>query len=128
MPPPTQRHPEEARSAVSKDAWWSCSTRKAVARLPPRPKKPAQELAGGAFGDAAVNLRAVVAGRLVEDARAVLDPAALCIVGGEIEPADPREPDRRGAHRARLQRDVEIAVSELLHPQLPGAFAQRQHL
>src|SRR6266851_3103167 len=97
-------------------------------KLPPRPKESAQEVAGGAFGDATVDLRAVVAGRLVEDPRAVLDPAAFRIVGGKIEPADPRQADRRGAHRAGLQRHVEIAAGEPLCAEPRGTFAQHQHL
>ena len=64
--------------------------------------------------DPAVDLRRVVAGRLIEDARPVLDAAALGIRCAVIEPADARERDRRRAHGARLQRHVEIAAGEPL--------------
>src|SRR6266481_3696771 len=107
---------------------WAHNLASPATHSPPRPKKLAQQLTGGAFGDAAVNLRAVVASRLVEDARAVFDPAAFCIVGGEIEPADPRQADRRGTHRAGLQRNVEIATAEPLCPEPRGTLAQHQHL
>ena len=70
----------------------------------------------------------MIAGRLVEDARPVLDAAALWVVGGEIEPADAGERDRGGAHRARLQRDVEIAIGEPFDAQPGGTGAQYQHL
>jgi cyclopropane-fatty-acyl-phospholipid synthase len=66
------------------------------------PEEMAQQVGGGAFGNAAVDFGSVVAGRLVEDARPMLDAAAFWIEGAEIEPPDMREADRRGAHRARL--------------------------
>ena len=50
-----------------------------------------------------------MAGRLAEDARAVLDPAAFGIGRAEVEPADARKRDGRRAHGAGLQRDVEVA-------------------
>ncbi len=70
----------------------------------------------------------MMAGRLVEDARAVLHPAALGVVGAEIEAADAGQGNRRGAHRAGLQRDVEVAAVELLLPERGGCGAQHQHL
>src|SRR6267154_5208604 len=69
-----------------------------------------------------------MAGRLLEDARAVLDSAALRIVGGEIKPPDTSERYRRGTHRAGLQRDIEIAPGEPFHAEPGGAGAQGQHL
>ena len=49
-----------------------------------------------------------------EEARAVLDRAALRVGRGVIEPAQPRVADRAGAHRAGLERHVEIAVGQPL--------------
>ena len=57
----------------------------------------------------------------------MLDRAAFRIVGAEIEPADSRQSDRRGAHRARLERDVEIAF-EAARPEGRAACPQYQHL
>jgi len=55
-----------------------------------------------------------MAGRLGEEAWSMLDGASLWIRCAEIEPAKPREGDGRGAHGARLERDVEIAVDKPL--------------
>ena len=74
-----------------------------LADPPCRGRTSRNNRAGAALGDAAIDFRAVMTARLVEDARAVLDPAAFRVVGAEIEPADARQRDRRGAHRARLQ-------------------------
>ena len=71
-----------------------------------------QQLRRGSPVDPAVDLGRVVAGRLVEHARAVLDAAALGIGSAEIEPADTRERDGSRAHGAGLQRHVEIAAGE----------------
>ena len=93
----------------------NCSTRecrrprKRVAQRR-RAKKARSSARGPRLLDPAVDLRRVVAGRLAEDARPVLDAAALGIGRAEIEPADARKRDRRRAHRARLQRDVEVGV------------------
>jgi hypothetical protein len=56
----------------------------------------------------------VVAGRLVENARAVLDAAPLGVIGPKIDSPQARERDRRRAHRAWLERDVEIAIEQTL--------------
>src|SRR3546814_17709216 len=58
--------------------------------------------------------RSVMAGRGREDARAVLDAAALGIGRTVVKPPYTRRADRGGAHRAGFQRDVEIAVREPL--------------
>src|SRR5260370_227797 len=86
----------------------------------PRYKEFAHRLRSAALGDAGVDLGPVMAGRLVEDARTVLDTAAFRIVGGEIKPADAGKTDRRGAHRARLQGDIKIAIGEALRAELGG--------
>ena len=58
-----------------------------------------------------------------KDARAVLDTAALGIGRAVVEPAQPGEGDRLGAHRAGLQGDVEVAVDQPRRAELPGARA-----
>ena len=85
-----------------------------------RGEEALQELGGSCLADAAIDLRRVMAGRLREEARAMLDGAALWVWRTEIEPAKPREGDGRGAHGARLERDVEIAIDEPLAAE-PGA-------
>src|SRR3546814_9562928 len=60
------------------------------------------------------HLRAVVAGRLLEDARAMVDAAALGIVGAVHQPAEPGKADRRRAHRTGLKRHVEIRLRQPL--------------
>src|SRR5260221_8386738 len=84
--------------------------------LPPLLEEILQQRGRLALADSTINLGAVVAGRLREDARPVLDPAAFRIVGAEIDPAHPEQSDRRGAHRARLERDMEIVIGEELRP------------
>src|SRR5438045_8595639 len=67
-------------------------------------------------------------GRLVEDVGPMLDAAALWVIGGEIEPPDPRQRDRRGAHWARLQAYIQVAAGQSLQPEPRGPGAQGQHL
>ena len=54
----------------------------------------------------------------------MLDAAALGIVGGEVEAADPGEGDRLRAHRTGLERHLEIAAGEARRAQ-PAAAAAR---
>lgn len=68
----------------------------------------------------------MVAGGLVEDARPMLDPAALGIVGGKDQTAKMGQGDRLGAHRAGLQGHVEGAAVQPGPPQAFGGFADRQ--
>src|SRR5580698_9694583 len=70
----------------------------------------------------------MVTGWLIEDTRSVLHAAALWIVGAKIEPADARQRDRRGAHRAGFERDIEVAAVELLLTEPRRRLAQHQHL
>ncbi len=65
-----------------------------------------QQRRGAALVDAAIDLGAVVAGGLAEDARALLDAAAFGVLGAEIEPADASKRDCLGAHRTGLQSDI----------------------
>src|SRR6185437_6322058 len=66
----------------------------------PLPEESAQQLGGARFVDAAIDLGTVVTSRLLEEARAVLDGAALGIAGAEIEAAQAREGDGGGTHGA----------------------------
>lgn len=68
-----------------------------------------------------------MAGGLAEDAGPVLDTAAFWIPRPVIEPPDACERDRRGAHRARLKRHVEIAIDEAFIAQSRAGGADRQH-
>ena len=77
-------------------------------------KKSSQQRRRLGLADAAIDLGPVQAGRRGEIAHAVLDRAALGIGGAVIEPPDAGERDRRRAHRAGLERHVEIAVDEPL--------------
>ena len=81
----------------------------------------------GRFGaDAAIDFRAMMAGRLLEEARAVFDRAHLLIRRAEIEPADAGEGNGGGAHGARLERDIEIAIGEPLAAELASGLADGQ--
>src|SRR5579864_231513 len=95
---------------------------------PSRLKERAQQRGAAALVEPAINLWPVMAGRLVEDARAMLDTAALRVVGAEIKASDPRQRDRRGAHRTRFEGHVEIATVELFLPERHRPLAQHQHL
>jgi len=100
----------------------------AARRLTAVAKEGAQQLPGALLLDAAVDLGLVVGGRLLEQPRPVLDCPALWVVGAEIKPANAGKTDRRGAHRARFERDVEIAIDKTHGAELRGAGAQHQHL
>ena len=80
--------------------------------LAPHGEEGAQQGRRRALGHTADHLGPVMRGGLVEDARPVLDPAALRVVGAEHQPADAKERDRRGAHRAGLERHPEVAVRQ----------------
>ena len=81
----------------------------------------------GRFGaDAAIDFGTMMAGRLLEEARAVLDRAHLLVRRAEIEPADAGEGNGGGAHGARLERHIEIAIGEPLAAELAGRLADRQ--
>src|SRR5215469_187554 len=96
--------------------------------LSPLAKERAQQRAGAALVDAAVDLRSMMAGRLSENARAVLDAPGFRVIGAKIEAADARQRNRRRAHRAGLQRYVQVAIVELLAAEGSRAGAQHEHL
>src|SRR5262245_13978728 len=88
--------------------WQSTPVRRVGAQSTPQLEKVAQQRRGLAFPDAAIDLGPVQAGRGGEIAHAVLDRAALGIGGAVIDPSDAGERDRRRAHRAGLERHVEV--------------------
>lgn len=55
-----------------------------------------------------------MAGWLVEDRRSVIHAAAFRVIGAEIQAADAGEGNGGGAHRARLQRDIEVKTRQPL--------------
>src|SRR6185503_1790492 len=94
----------------------------------PLPEESAQQFARFTFTESGIELGLMMAGRLVEDARTVLDAAALGIGGPPVEPADAGEGNRLGAHRAGLQRNIEIAIDQARRAELRRRRADRQHL
>ncbi len=69
----------------------------------------------------------MVAGWLRKEPHAGIDRAALGIGGAVIEPPDPGERNRARAHRAGLQRDVEVAVDQPLGADGLGGLPDRQN-
>ena len=90
-------------------------------------KKPAQQLRGFALAQPAINFGRVMAGRLREKARPVLDGAAFRIACGEIKPPHAGKRDRRRAHGAGLQSHVQIAIGQPLRAKRAAGFANRQN-
>src|SRR5262245_47091035 len=91
-------------------------------------EEAAQQGRGLALADAAVDLGPVQAAGRGEVAHAALDRAALGIGGAVIEPPDAGERDRRRAHGAGLECDVEVAVDEPLAAERLGRAPDRHHL
>ena len=54
----------------------------------------------------------MVAGRLAEEADAVVDAAALRVLRAVVEPADAGKRDCRRAHGAGFERDIEIGAGK----------------
>src|SRR4051794_15758291 len=94
----------------------------------PRAKKALQQLCSLALADAAIDFGSMQAGRRGKIAHAVLDRAAFYIEGSEVEPADAREGKRRRAHRAGLERHMQIAVNQSLAAERRGRTANCDHL
>src|SRR4029078_1749029 len=69
-----------------------------------------------------------MAGLLVVDAWALLDRPHLFIAHREIEAPDAGEGDRRRAHGAGLERDIEIAKPQTLAAETRRRFPYRQEL
>src|SRR5262249_14255562 len=79
------------------------------------------------LADRRIDLRHMMAGRRGEEAHTGLDRAALRIGRAIIEPADTRKGDRARAHRAGLERHVEIAVDQPLGADFFGGLPDRQY-
>ena len=90
------------------------SCRLGARRLSPRLEKIPQQRCRFALADRRIDLRRVMAGRRCEEPHAGFHRAAFGIGGAVIQPPDPRQRDRAGAHRARLQRDIEVAIDQPL--------------
>lgn len=67
-----------------------------------------------------------MASRLREEARTMFNRPALGIAGGPVETPQAREGNRRGAHRAGLERHIEIASGEPFGVQRPAGGANRK--
>ena len=82
--------------------------------LAPLLKEALEQRRSFRFRHAAIDFGPMVAGGRGEEFHTVVDRPALWIGGAVIEPADARERDGTSAHRARLERDIEIAIIEPL--------------
>src|SRR4051794_36377128 len=69
----------------------------------------------------------MMAGRLSEYSGAVHHAPTLWVFGSKSQRLDSRDRDRRGAHRARLQRDPQGALVEPRYAELRGGRADRLH-
>ncbi len=98
------------------------------ALAPPYTEEFLQHRPGGGGVAQARDAGAVVAGGLLEEARAVQHGAALGILGGEHHAADPRQADGAGAHGAGLQADEQRGAEQPLIVQPGGGGADRQEL
>ena len=96
----------EAAKAEVKESSARCST--------PLLEKLLEQLPRFGFRKPAIDLRPMMAGRRSEKLHAIVHRAALGIGGAVIKPADAGEGDRAGAHRAGLERDIEVAIVEPL--------------
>src|SRR5262249_7542822 len=84
---------------------------------PPQQKKAVQQGRRFGFAEAAIDFRPMQASRRREVAHAVLDCATLWVGGAVIEAPNTGERDRRRAHGAGLERDIEIALGKPLAAQ-----------
>ena len=89
-------------------------------------KKSLQQRRGFGLAYRRIDLRHVMAGRLGKEPHPGIHRAALGIGGAVIEPPDPRKRNRARAHRAGLQRDVEVAVDQPLGPDGFSGLPDRQ--
>ena len=94
--------------------------------LPPHLEKLLEQRRRLGLPDRGIDLRHVMAGRLGKEPHAGIHRAALGIGGAVIQPPDPRKRDCARAHRAGLQRDVEVAVDQPLGPDGLGGLPDRQ--
>ena len=96
-------------------------------QLPSHPEKLLQQCRGLGFADRGIDLGHVMAGFRCKEAHAGIDRAALGVGRAVIEPPDPRKRDRPRTHRARLQRDIKIAIDQPLGPDRLGGLPDRQN-
>ena len=95
--------------------------------LTSRGKEVAQQCPRRGLRQAAINLGRVMAGRLGENARSVVDAAALLVPGTVVKPRNARQRHRLGAHRTGLQGHIKIAAAETLVTKPFGGGANHQH-
>jgi hypothetical protein len=92
----------------------------------PRLKEIREQRGAFAFGNAAIDLRPMVAGGGAEKADAVFHRPALRIDRAEIKPAQAGKRYRRRTHRAGLQRHIEIAIRQPLAAERARGLADRE--
>src|SRR3712207_3449499 len=97
-------------------------------RSAPLTEEGAEQVAALLRQHAAQHLRAGVAGRLLEEAGAVQDGAALRILRAEDEAADAGVADRARAHGAGLERHEEAEAGEAIVAELLRGAADRLNL
>jgi hypothetical protein len=78
--------------------------------LPALPEEPLKQSGGRAFPYSGINLWRMVTGGRAKEADAVIDRAPLGIAGPIVEAANAGKGNGRGAERARLEGDVEVAA------------------
>ena len=93
-----------------------------------RRKEIAQQGSALRFLKSADHFGPMMAGAVREYPGAMLDATAFRIVGPKIEAPQARKRHRGGAHRARLQGDVEIGTREPFLAQAPRGGANQQQL
>ncbi len=69
-----------------------------------------------------------MAGRRRKKTYAAVDRAAFWIECPVIEPANARKRDSAGAHRARLKRDIKVAISKAFGTERCGGSTDSGHL
>src|SRR6266705_7102219 len=97
-------------------------------KLPSVAEEVFEQRGGFEFPDAAIDFWPMMAGRGCQEANAALDRATLGIGRAIVEAPDTSKRDCRCAHRAGLERHVEIAVDKPLRCEHAGSLADCQHL
>src|SRR5260370_30839144 len=92
--------------------------RRAASSLALPAEEGTQENRRALLVDAAIDLRPVIAARLIKDPRPVLDAAAFRIVRAEIDAAQAGKGGSPGAQPAGLQRHIRITVTKAPRPAL----------
>src|SRR6516225_7096690 len=122
--------------------WDSC--RRVRSSAPPKPSKPRskkswayylatlleeifQQFPGRRFGEAAIDLRPMMAARRSKKLHAIFDRPALGVGSAIIEAANPCERQRGCAHGAGLERDIDITAIETLGAEPTGGVTDGDH-